>query len=116
MADRKARCFQFKVPPGTQLCDIKNTIEMQIEDNHITVFQEIGAHKYLVELARATHVNDFIEHGLDVVDLHFNCHPPHGYYLNVSIMGLKAFIEDDEIITKLSTYEGCPIHLNRYES
>ena len=104
MADRKARCFQFKVPPGTRLRDIKNTIDLQIEDNHITVFQEIGAHEYLVELARATHVNDFIEHGLDVDDLHFNCHPPHGYYLNVSIMGLKAFIDDDEIIAKLSTY------------
>ena len=104
MADRKARCFQFKVPPGTRLRDIKNTIEMQIDDNYITVFQEIGAHEYLVELARATHVHEFIEHGLDVDDLHFNCHPPHGYYLNVSIMGLKAFIEDDEIINKLSTY------------
>ena len=56
MADRKARCFQFKVPPGTRLHDIKNTIETQIDDNYITIFQAIGAHKYLVELARATHV------------------------------------------------------------
>lgn len=56
MADRKAHCFQFKVPPGTRLRDIKNTIETQIDDNYITVFQEIGAHEYLVELARATHV------------------------------------------------------------
>ena len=72
MADRKARCFQLKVPPGTRLRDIKNTIEMQIDDNYITVFEEIGAHEHLVELARATHVHEFIEHGLDVDDLHLN--------------------------------------------
>ena len=87
MAEKKARCFQFKVLPGTRLRNIKNTIKMQIDDNYITVFHEIGAHKYLVELARATHTNEFIEHGLDVDDLHFNCHPPPGYYVNVSIMG-----------------------------
>ena len=58
MADRKARCFQLKGPPGTRLCDIKNTIEMQIDDNYITVFEEIGAHEHLVELARATHVHE----------------------------------------------------------
>ena len=34
--------------------------ETQIDDNYITVFQEIGAHEYLVELARATHVNELI--------------------------------------------------------
>lgn len=104
MADRKARSFQLKVPPGTRLGDIKNEIEQQIEDNYITVFQEIGAHEYLIELARATHVDELIEHGFDVEDFHFRCHPPHGYYLNVSVMGLKAFISDEEVITKLSTY------------
>ena len=104
MADRKARSFQFKVPLGTRLRDIKNEIEQQIDDNYVTVFQEVGAHEYLIELARATHVDELIEHGFDVEDFHFNCHPPHGYYLNVGVMGLKAFISDEEVINKLSTY------------
>ena len=104
MADRKARSFQFKVPPGTRLRDIKDAIELQIEDIYITVFQQINAYEYLVELARGTHVDELIQHGFDVEESHYSCHPPHGYYRNVSVMGLKAFISDDEVFTKLSTY------------
>ena len=104
MADRKARSFQFKVPPGTRLRDIKDAIELQIEDNYITVFQQINAYEYLVELARGTHVDELIQHGFDVEESHYSCHPPHGYYLNVSVMGLKVFISDDEVFSKLSTY------------
>ena len=96
MADRKARSFQFKVPPGTRLRDIKDAIELQIEDNYITVFQRINAYEYLVD--------ELIQHGFDVEESHYSCHPPHGYYLNVSVMGLKAFISDDEVCSKLSTY------------
>ena len=104
MVDRRARSLQFKVPPGTRLRDIKDAIELQIEDNYITVFQQINAYEYLVELARGTHVDEFIQHGFDEEESHYSCHPPHGYYLNVSVMGLKAFISDDEVFSKLSTY------------
>ena len=45
-----------------------------------------------------------IQHGIDVEELHYNWHPLHGYYLNVSVMGLKAFISDEEVLSKLSTY------------
>ena len=71
MADRKARSFQFKVPPGTRLRDIKDAIELQIEDNYITVFQQINAYEYLVELARGTHVDELIQHGFDVEESHY---------------------------------------------
>ena len=39
---------------------------MQIEDNCITVFQEINAYEYLVELARVTHVDELIQHCFDL--------------------------------------------------
>ena len=45
-----------------------------------------------------------IEHGFDADSIHIQCHPPHGYYLNVSIMCLEADISNDDVIEKLSQY------------
>ena len=104
MADRKARSITFKVPAGTNLGDIKTAIETENTNNVITVFQEIGANEYLVELTEATHVQELIENGFDAGSIHIRCHPPHGYYLNVSIIGLKAYISDDEVQEKLAQY------------
>ena len=104
MADRKARSITFKVPAGTNLGDIKTAIENENTDNRITVFQEIGANEYLVELTETTHVQELIENGFDAGSNHIRCHPPHGYYLNVSIIGLKAYISDDEVHEKLAQY------------
>ena len=118
MADRKARSFTFKVPAGTNLGDIKTAIETENTDNVITVFQEIGANEYLVELTEATHLQELIENGFDAGSNHIRCHPPHGYYLNVSIIGLKAYISDDEVHEKLAQYgeiKGAIIRL-KYES
>ena len=54
------------------------------------VFQEINAFEYLVELTTDHQIQEIIEHGFNSGDNHINCHPPRGYYLNVSIMGLKS--------------------------
>ena len=104
MADRKARSLTFKVPPGTNLGTLKQAIENENTNNEIRVFQEIGANEYLIELTSELQTQDIIENGFDAGSLHIRCHPPHGYYLNVSIMGLKAYISDDDVIEKLSSY------------
>ena len=104
MADRKARSFLFKIPAETGLREIKTAIEEITGENAITVFQQIGISEYLVELSDADQVREIIEHGFDFDDHHIDCNPPHGYYLNVSIMGLKAYVDDDAVTEKLSEY------------
>ena len=104
MADRKSRSFSFKVPPGTSLAQIRASIENEITEGAINVFQQIGASEYLVELTDAAQVRELIENGFDAGTNHIRCHPPHGYYLNVSILGLKSYIDDEEVLEKLSQY------------
>ena len=104
MADRKAKSFIFKTPPGTNLGEARNGIQEITRNDSIKVFQEINAFEYLVELTTDNQIQEIIEHGFDSGEHHINCHPPRGYYLNVSIMGLKAYVEDDEVIGKLSEY------------
>ena len=104
MADCKARTFTFKIPPGTRLNEIKTAIEHETEEGAIKVFQEIGAYEYLIELNEATQVQEIIENGFYAGTNHVRCHPPHGYYLNVIIMGLKSYIRDEDVLEKLSQY------------
>ena len=96
MADHKAKSITFKVPPGTNLGTLKQGIENENSDNEIKVFQEIGVNKYLIELTSTTQAQYMIENGFDAGKTHISCHPPHVYYFNVSIMGLKALISNDE--------------------
>ena len=104
MADRKARSFLFKIPAERGLREIKTAIEEITGENAVTVFQQIGISEYLVELSNADQVREIIEHGFDFDDHHIDCNLPHGYYLKVSIMGLKAYVDDDAVTEKLSGY------------
>ena len=104
MVDRKARSFIFKIPPGTNLREVRNSIQGITGDDSIKVFQEINAHEYLVELTNNHQIQEIIEHSFDSGENHIYCHPSRGYYLNVSIMGLKAYVNDDEVMEKLSEY------------
>ena len=104
MADRKAKSLTFHVPPGTNLADVKTAIEQENADNKITVCQEIGTNEYLVEMTDASNAQELIENGFDTGPHHISCHPRHGYYLNVSIMGLKAYSSDAEVYKKLHQY------------
>ena len=70
----------------------------------INVFQELSYNQYLVELDTKEHAAELIENGFDADGTHTSCSPPHGYYTNVSVMGLKAYIDDSEVTSKLSTY------------
>ena len=104
MADRQVRSFTFKIPPGRRLNEIKTAIELETEEGAIKVFQEIGAYEYLIELNEATQVQEIIEHSFDAGTNHIRCHPPHGYHLNISIMGLKSYISDEDVLEKLSIW------------
>lgn len=101
MADRKSESLTFKVPPGTHLGELKQGIENENAENIITVFQEIRTNEYLVELTSPNQAQELIENGLDTGNSHIRCHPPHGFYLNVSIMGIKVYISDEEVRAKL---------------
>ena len=90
MADRKAKSFIFKTPPGTNLGEVCNGIQEITGNDSIKVFQEINAFEYLVELTTDNQSQEIIELGFDSGEHHINCQPPRGYYLNVSIMGLKV--------------------------
>ena len=45
-------------------------------------------------------VND----GFDVKEFHIDRSPPHGKILNVSILGLRSYVDDEEVKTVLSEY------------
>ena len=97
MADRKARSVVFKTLTGDDQCKIKRIIEAKTTENANQVFQEIGPTEYLVQLSDNQHVEYLLENGFDTATQHHQCHPPHELYTNVSILGLKAFISDDEV-------------------
>ena len=68
------------------------------------MFQEIGTNEYLVELTSPNQAQEMIENGFDTGSNHIRCHPPHEFYLNVSIMGLKAYISNEQVCEKLQQY------------
>jgi len=52
-------------------------------------------------------VNDaemLVEEGFDVREIHISCHPLHAQSITVSIMDLRSYIKDEEIVKVLSQY------------
>ena len=103
MADRKSRSVRFKLAFQVNIGVLKIGIE-RVTSEEITVFQNIGNDEFLVELKSKNAAEALIEEGFDVEELHVCCHPPQGYYTNVSIMGLPSYVEDDEVIEALKPY------------
>ena len=97
MGDRKSRSVIFKVAFQINVGLLKSGIE-RVTSEEITVFQNIGNDEFLVELKSKNAAEALIEEGFDVEELHICCHPPHGYYTNVSIMGLRSYVEDYVLI------------------
>ena len=104
MADRKCRTVTFKTPFGTSLKDIKDAITSEIGADTLTVLQQLSTGEYLVETTSASLAEDLLESGFTCQDQHVACHPPRGYYTNVSIMGLRAYVEDETIVEALTQY------------
>ena len=103
MADRKGRSVTFKVPHAMNLRDLKTGLESEITSD-IVVFQDLGGGEYLVEFSSVSDAEALVEEGFDVSELHVSCHPPHAQSINVSIMGLRSYIEDKEVRKVLSQY------------
>ena len=68
------------------------------------MIQDLGGGEFLIEFASKTHAEEFIDSGIDFNEIHLNFNPPHGYYVNVSILGLRAYIDDEKVIEALSEY------------
>lgn len=57
-----------------------------------------------MELTENKLAEDLIENGFGLDELHVQCNPPCGYYINVSVMGLRAYVEDQALIEALRGY------------
>ena len=96
-----ARSVTFRTPERIGPSDMKEGIQKQIQDS-IVVFQELGDNVYLLELKSRGDAEVLVNNGFDVKEFHIDCFPPHGKFLNVSIMGLRSYVEDEEVKSVLS--------------
>ena len=103
MADRRERSITFRLPVRFSLGELKAGIETVIKDN-IKVFQDLGDNEYLLELATKDDAELLVSNGFDLEEFHLDCSPPHGKFLNVSILGLRSYIHDDEVKFALMEY------------
>ena len=103
-SDRKARTVVFKTLEEVTFVEIKKQIEKEIEVGCLVVLQELKTAEYLAEFKDRTQAEKLIEIGFNLSSTHVDCHPPKGYYTNVSLIGLRAYIEDKEIIPTLEKY------------
>lgn len=103
MADRKSRSVTFKAIFNISVGAMKTAIK-HITSQEITVFQSLGNEEFLVELTSKNAAELLIEEGFDANEFQVSCHPPHGYFTNVSIMGLRSFVEDAECLEALAAY------------
>ena len=85
------------------LRELKTDLESGIT-SEIVVFQDLGGVEYLVEFSSLNDAETLVEEGFDISEIHISCHPPHAKSINVSIMGLRSYIEDEEIIKVLSQH------------
>ena len=103
MADRKARSVTFRTPERIGLGVMKEGIQKEIQDG-IVVFQDLGDNVYLLEMESRDDAELLVDNGFDIKEFHIDCSPPHGQFLNVSIMGLRSYVEDEEVKSALSEY------------
>ena len=103
MTDRKGRRVTFKLPYKMNVGLLKTSIEQDISSS-ITVSQDLDNNEYLVELDSKEGADALIDEGLDFEDVHVGVHPPHGCFANVSILGLRSYVEDEMVVESLSQY------------
>ena len=103
MVDRKARSLTFRTPGRIGLEDLKAAIQQQLQDT-IVVFQDLGDDVFLLELESRGDAKVLVNDGFDVKEFHIDCSPPHGKFLNVSILGLRLYVDDEEVKSVLSEY------------
>lgn len=104
MADRKARTIVVKLPITATIIDLKKALDKETKRANPTVIQDLGAGQFLVELESKDQAEAFIDGGLDFDEIHIECRPPNGYYVNVSILGLRAYVDDNAVLLALEEF------------
>ena len=104
MPDRKGRSVVFKTPATVTLKEIQDALTAEIGPDNLTVLQQLPNGDFLIETTRQKLASDIIESGFSVQELHVPCNPPLGYYVNVSIMGLRAYIDDADLLKALESF------------
>ena len=102
--DSKSRSVVFRFPTGASLKDIKTSVEKELGSGCVIVLQEQRAQEYLVEFSNAEQAERIIADGFDFNGLHVQLSPLVGQFTNVSIMGVRAFVEDIIVEEALSKY------------
>ena len=104
MPDRKGRSVVFKTPATVTLKEIQDALTAEIGPDNLTVLQQLPNGDFLIETTRQKLASDIIESGFSLQELHVPCNPPRGYYINVSIMGLRAYIDDADLLKALEPF------------
>ncbi|PFX28897.1 hypothetical protein AWC38_SpisGene6394 [Stylophora pistillata] len=104
MASRKAKSLVFRSPAGVRVAAIRDVIEKDLGSGGVTVVQELQSGEYLIELQNKDQAEQLISDGFGINDLHVQPSPPQGQFTNVSIMSLRAYIEDTSIIKELEKF------------
>ena len=85
------------------LGELKAGIQKEIQES-IIVFQDLREDVYLLELESKEDAEVLVNNGFDIEEFHVDCSPPHGKFFNVSIMGLRSYVEDEVVKSVLSEY------------
>ena len=104
MAERKARTFVVKLPLTATIINLKKALEKETKRANPTVIQDLGAGQFLVEFETKEQAEEFIDGGLDFDGTHIECCPPNGCYVNVSILGLRAYVSEDAVLSVLEEF------------
>lgn len=104
MPDRKGRSVVFKTLATVTLKEIQDALTAEIGPDNLTVLQQLPNGDFLIETTRQKLASDIIESGFSLQELHVPCNPPGGYYVNVSIMGLRAYIDDADLLKALEPF------------
>lgn len=91
------------MPQQLGLGEPKAGIQKEIQES-IVVFQDLGDDIYLLELESRDDAEVLVNNGFDIEEFHIDCSPPHGKFLNVTMMGLRSYVEDQEVKSALSAY------------
>ena len=106
MADRKPRTVVFKTPkPYEPVHILRAIVDGGIaEQEDIEVMQHLSSCEVLLQTKTKELAEEIIEEGFELEDTHIECNPPVGVYKNVSIIGLRAYVEDEEVMKILRQF------------
>ena len=115
MANCKAKTITVKFLCTATVNYVKSALAKENGEVNLTVIQDLGAGEFLIEFEMKEEAKKYLDSGVDFHEIHLNCNPPHGYHVNVSILGLPAYVEDEKVIETLSDYGEVKSDVIRYK-